>query len=183
MNVELRFYPDPVLQQRAAPIAALDEEVRQLAAGMLELMKDRRGIGLAGPQVGALHRIFVMSLGGEQPVDRVLINPEILDREGSVVGEEGCLSFPGLYAKIVRPEWIRYRALNLEGNVEEKEAEGLEARVILHETDHLDGILFLKRMSPAEKQMLSRSLRELEQDFEELHPDQSRGRAKARPRR
>lgn len=181
--MELHFYPDPVLHHKALPIAQVDDAVIRLAGEMQELMHERRGIGLAGPQVGESRRLFVMNLGVEGAVDRVLINPEILESEGMALGEEGCLSFPGLFAKIARPEWIRYRALNLQGSLEEKEAEGIEARVILHETDHLDGILFLKRMSPAEKQSLSRSLRELEREFEERHPGPAKGRGRVRAKR
>lgn len=181
--MELHFFPDPVLYQRARPVEKVDDAIVKLTAEMLELMRERRGIGLAGPQVGEGLRLFVMNLGGETPVDRILINPEVLDTEGMALGEEGCLSFPGLFARISRPEWIRYRALNIAGTVEEKEAEGIEARVILHETDHLDGVLFLKRMSPAEKQSLSRSLKELEREYEERHPGPAKGRARARVRR
>lgn len=182
-RMELHFYPDPILHQKARPVAQVDDAIVKLTGDMLELMRERRGIGLAGPQVGEGLRLFVMNLGGDAPVDRVLINPEILDTEGMALGEEGCLSFPRLYAKIARPTWIRYRALNVQGAVEEKEAEGIEARVILHETDHLDGVLFLKRMSPAEKQSLSRSLRDLEQEYEESHPGHAKGRARTRSRR
>jgi peptide deformylase len=124
-----------------------------------------------------------MNLGSPEAVDRVLIDPEILEARGQVVAEEGCLSFPSLYAKIQRAEWIRYRAMDLQGVVEEREASGLEARVIQHEIDHLDGILFLKRMSPAEKQSLAGSLRELEREWQEQHPESRKPRPKARTRR
>ncbi len=183
--MELRYYPDPILTERARPIPAIDESVVQAVTRMFELMHEKRGIGLAGPQVGYGFRVFVMNLGAKEGgVDRALINPEILETRGGSLGEEGCLSFPGIYAKIFRADWIRYRATDLDGKTEEREAEGLEARVILHEADHLDGVLFTKRMSPAEKQTNSRSLREMEREWAEQHPEQARtGKGKARARR
>ncbi len=181
--MELRYFPDPALTERARPIESIDESVAQAALEMLELMHEKNGIGLAGPQVGYGFRIFVMNPGGDGAADRVLINPEILETRGQSVGEEGCLSFPGLYAKIQRAEWIRYRYRTLAGGTEEQEAEGMEARAIQHECDHLDGILFVKRMSPAEKQSRSGQLRELERKWQARQAEAGGSRSRARARR
>ncbi|HPX93812.1 MAG TPA: peptide deformylase [Bacillota bacterium] len=132
---------DPALNKRARPVSRFNDKLRVLVDDMLETMYDGDGVGLAAPQVGVLRRIFVMDLDdGEGP--RVFINPRILETDGDQEGPEGCLSLPGLFGIVKRPMTVRVQAFDTEGQSFELEAEGLAARCICHENDHLDGILF-----------------------------------------
>jgi len=132
---------EPVLREKAVPIEEINDEIRELAREMLVLMKKTDGIGLAGPQIGLNKRIFVVC--ADDGVDRVFINPQIIGTSTETCGyEEGCLSIPGYYEDVIRPEQITIQALNEKGRRVTMEASGLLARVIQHENDHLDGILF-----------------------------------------
>jgi len=143
--LDIVLYPDAPLLDKAEPYDAVDEAVNQLAHDMVETMFAYDGVGLAGPQVGISKRIFVMAEPGKSP--RCLVNPEILEREGREEGEEGCLSLPQIYAeKVTRAAWVKVRALDERGHAVEFEAEGLGARIIQHEYDHLDGICFPDRL-------------------------------------
>lgn len=135
---------DEVLRKNAREISRFDERLAELAKDMLETMKESNGIGLAGPQVGILKRIFVMNLADEyaEEGDMIIINPEILDPEGEQENIEGCLSLPGLYGRVKRPAKLRLKYQNLQGEDCEMEAEGLLATCICHENDHLGGTLF-----------------------------------------
>ncbi|RMG42576.1 MAG: peptide deformylase [Acidobacteria bacterium] len=156
-------YPHPALSKRAEEVRAFDEELARLAADMIETMHANSGVGLAANQVGVLVRLMVVDLSaGEDPDGaRVFVNPEILEAEGEQSGEEGCLSFPGLFEIVTRPAKIRYRACDLRGNPFEGEAEGFLARAICHEIDHLDGIVFLKRMSPLKRRLALKKIERL----------------------
>jgi peptide deformylase len=143
-------YGDPRLQQPAEPVTEVTEEIQRLVQDMLETMYYANGIGLAANQVGVLKRVFVIDLHHGRRPDEVLVvlNPTIVEVEGEVREEEGCLSFPGLYAPVYRPRRVRLRGQTLTGEWREWEGEGLLARAFSHETDHLDGRLIIDRMSP-----------------------------------
>lgn len=155
----IRIYPDPVLREPAAAVAAVDDAVRKLVADMTETMRAAPGIGLAAPQVGVQRRVLVYSLGEEEPV-YAIVNPEIVERAGELTADEGCLSIPGIAYPVARAERIRVRGLDEHGVMVDREAEELEARVIQHEVDHLDGVLFIERIAPEQRREALRILRE-----------------------
>lgn len=138
--------PNDVLRQKAKAVSKVGKKQTTLADSMLRIMRDAHGVGLAAPQIGILERIIVIAPAGK-PV--VLINPEITRKEGEVIGEEGCLSIPGLYGDVPRAEFVAVKALDRKGRPVEYEMEGMAARVVQHEVDHLDGILFLDKVDPA----------------------------------
>lgn len=134
-----------VLRETAKPVDRFDEELAALVERMFVTMKQGKGIGLAGPQVGLRDRIFVVHIDGDKP--RVFINPEIVGTSTDLVSyEEGCLSIPGVYAELDRPEEIKVQAFNERGRPFVLEAQGLLARVVQHELDHLNGVLFTDRL-------------------------------------
>ena len=144
-------YGDPVLETKAEPVAIFDEELAAFCQEMFATLKRERGIGLAAPQVGVSKRIFVTDADEDKP--RVYINPEIVMTSPELVEyEEGCLSFPGLYFMVKRSGALRIQAFNEKGRPFTLEADGMLARVILHEYDHLDGKLFVDRITPLRKQ-------------------------------
>lgn len=146
----VRIMGDLVLREKAAPIEDINDNIRALAQEMLVVMKETDGIGLAGPQIGISRRIFVVR--ADDGIDRVFINPQIIGTSTEICGyEEGCLSIPGFYEDVIRPERITVQAQNENGRRFTLEAEGLLARVIQHENDHLDGILFIDRINPEKK--------------------------------
>ncbi len=142
--LDIVVYPKEPLLKAAAPVKKFGPELAKFVEDMQETMEVFDGVGLAAPQVGVSRRILVYRLPEEEA--QCLINPEILDREGSETAEEGCLSLPMLYAPVARARKIRVRALDLLGNPREFEAAELEARVIQHECDHLDGMVILDRL-------------------------------------
>lgn len=146
---------DPRLLQRAAVVAEVDRLVFDLSQGMIDAMREGNGIGLAGPQVGELKRIFVCQVAGD--IARVFINPEIIQTSQELVTmEEGCLSIPGIYADVVRPEAITVQAWNEKGRPFRIDAEGTLSRVIQHEIDHLNGVLFLEHLSERKRERLTK---------------------------
>jgi peptide deformylase len=151
-------YPDPRLRTKAAPIAEVDDELRQLAVDMLETMYQAPGIGLAATQVNVHRRMLVADISEKQDTPHVFINPEILERRGTEVMEEGCLSVPGYYESVTRSEWIRVRALNLDGQPFEMELDGLLAVVVQHEMDHLEGKLFVDYLSDLKRQRIRKRI-------------------------
>lgn len=148
---EVVQFPDPRLKLVSRPIEAITDEIRQLAADMIEVMYDEPGIGLAAPQVGASVRLFVIDTEwSDEEVGRnplVVINPEISEREGRITWDEGCLSVPDYNAVVERDAALTLRGLDLDGKPIVERAEGLRAVCIQHEVDHLDGILFIDRIS------------------------------------
>ncbi|MBL8492278.1 MAG: peptide deformylase [Rhodocyclaceae bacterium] len=140
-------YPDERLFKKAAPVDAVDDEVRKLAGDMAETMYAAPGIGLAATQVDVHRRVIVIDVSEDKSGLLVLINPVILSRDGECEGDEGCLSVPGIYETVVRNERVRVRALDLEGQSFELEAEGLLAVCIQHEMDHLEGKVFVEYLS------------------------------------
>ncbi|MDP2576560.1 MAG: peptide deformylase [Gemmatimonadota bacterium] len=152
--MDVRLLGDPVLRRRGDEITNIDESIRKLAADMLETMYAAEGIGLAAPQVGISLRLFVMEALEPEQEARAVINPVITHKAGTDRDEEGCLSVPGLNALVDRAEEIVMEGLDLEGEPIRIEAAGLLARCIQHEVDHLDGILFIDRVSPLQRKML-----------------------------
>lgn len=144
----LRFYGDPVLRRKARPIRTVDGSVRALAEEMIRVMRDARGIGLAANQVGEPVQLLVTdpSAGDEEEKPSVLLNPRIVSRTGAVTDEEGCLSFPGLRIPVKRALEIRVEGQDLSGNPTALEARGVLARVLQHEIDHLNAVLFVDRL-------------------------------------
>jgi peptide deformylase len=159
--LEIRKYGDPVLQQRAEPVTEFDDRLRKLVDDMFETMYAAPGVGLAAPQVGVSRRLFVMDCTSGRARDgaKVLINPEILVKEGSVKGDEGCLSFPGIFFELSRAERVVARAQNVNGEWYEIDAMDLEARCVLHENDHLDGVVFIDHLSPLRRDLIRRKIR------------------------
>lgn len=148
-------YPDPVLREPTEEVTSFDEELKSLADEMLETMYASDGIGLAGPQVGISKKIAVIEYKGEK---YVLINPVIFEREGAIIVEEGCLSFPGIYEKVEAPELIKVEYQDVNGDHFEKDVEGFLACVFSHEIDHLNGKLLIDRVSPLKRQFLKKKL-------------------------
>ena len=148
------------------PVGAdeFDANLKKLVADMFETMREARGVGLAAPQVGVSQRLFVMDCsGGDDPAAKfAFINPEIIHVEGEQYGEEGCLSFPGLYTKVERQMRAIIRAHDVEGNLFELDVEDLSARCVLHETDHCDGIVFLDRMTSLKRRFAKQKIRQLQ---------------------
>jgi len=157
------IYGDPVLREKADPVKEIDRETKNLVADMIATIQDANGLGLAAPQVGVCRRIFIADLSALDLAEsiRVFINPEILETSGEVVLEEGCLSFPGIYQKISRPDKVTVRATDPEGNLFEMEASGMMARVILHEYDHLEGKLFIDYLSTISRALMKGKLKKL----------------------
>ena len=162
----LRYFGDPVLRKKAVPVKEITPEIRDLAEGMFEVMYTARGIGLAAPQVGASQRVFIVDVEPEEGarVKRVFVNPVLVAKEGSMIGEEGCLSIPGLYADVKRAARVVFEALDETGAPFRIEAEGLLARVLQHELDHLDGVLFIDRLSIIRRKLLEPKLEKIRQE-------------------
>lgn len=162
-------YPHPALRYESRPVERIDEELRANVRAMFELMYDARGIGLAANQVALPFQLFVLNLTADpdrKDQEFVFINPEIVKRHGSLEEEEGCLSFPGLYANVHRAKKIRVKAFDIEGNPIELEAEDLLSRAIQHETDHLHGRLFVDYLNPNVKTAaLSAKVKEFETQY------------------
>jgi peptide deformylase len=163
----IRRLGDPVLKSRATPVDRFDDSLRRQVSRMAGIMNDALGVGLAAPQLGISQRLLVYRVGPDAPLT-VLANPELEWASGDVeVGEEGCLSIPGVLVDVDRPVHVRVRGLDEEGEQRMVEASGLEARVIQHEIDHLDGVLILERTSRDERKRALRELREAEQRRDE----------------
>ncbi len=161
-GMDVVIYPHPVLRRAAQPIEEIDDYVRLTASRMLELMLREKGVGLAAPQVAWGARLIVTSPSGKPEDARVYLNPVIEERSREKdVLVEGCLSLPAITGKIERSTRIRLRAFDLTGEDLELSLEGFPARVVQHEVDHLDGILIVDRMSPAERAAADKKLKEL----------------------
>jgi peptide deformylase len=151
-------FPDPRLRKKAVPVEVVDDPLRQLIDDMFETMYEAPGIGLAATQVDVHRRLLVADVSQEKDEPQVLINPEILERDGSAITEEGCLSVPGYYEEIERAERIKVRYLDRDGNEQESEYEGLLAVCVQHEIDHLDGKLFVDYLSEIKRQRIRKRL-------------------------
>jgi peptide deformylase len=150
----LHLLGSPVLRQPSAEVARVDDEVRTLVQDLFDTMHAAKGIGLAANQVGIARRVAVVEAEGDSPL--VLINPVILEKKGSEKGEEGCLSIPDLFGDVERAMQVVVETSDLTGQRVRVAAEGLKARAIQHEIDHLDGIVFLDRLSPLKRRLLLR---------------------------
>ena len=161
---KIRIYGDPVLRKSAETVTEFDDKIRGLADDLAETMySEFNGVGLAAPQIGYSKRLIVIDLSyGEQKDGLItLINPEIIEAEGENILEEGCLSVPEIYENVARAQRIKVRFRNLDGDEQEMDVEDFLARVIQHESDHLDGILFIDRLSTVKRNILAKTLREL----------------------
>lgn len=156
-------YGEPVLENEAEPVTAFDEELKKLTDDMFESMYAAHGVGLAAPQIGIAKRLAVIDVTcGEDPNEKlVLCNPEILHAEGKQSSEEGCLSLPSFRAPVTRPDKVTVHAQDLQGNWFEKTGEGLLARALLHETDHLHGRLFITHLSALRRDLIKRKIKKL----------------------
>jgi peptide deformylase len=148
-------FPDPVLKQKAAPVTVITDEVRQLAQDMAETMYDAPGVGLAAPQVGVLQRLIVIDVAAKDEAPQLItvINPVIVQCEGEVYEEEGCLSVPDFSANVRRYETVVVKGLSLDGQERVWQADGLLAIAFQHEIDHLEGTLFVDRLSPLKREL------------------------------
>jgi peptide deformylase len=178
--LKIVHYPHPSLRHKAVPLTGIDDNLRTIAYAMLDLMYTHNGLGLAAPQVGLPFQMFVVNYAGDpekKEAEGIYINPSILDKKGTMEGEEGCLSFPQLYQKIRRAKTVRVHAYNLQGQQVELELTDLPARLWQHEYDHLHGVLFIDKLGTIGKLSARGSLREFEyvykrsQDRGEIPPD------------
>jgi peptide deformylase len=165
---EIVKYPDPILQQPTEPVTEFNEELRTIVDDMFESMYAAQGIGLAAPQIGISKRITVIDLSFKKNPDEkiVLINPEIISKQGKQNEEEGCLSLPEIREKVTRAEKVRVRAQDVEGKWFEIDGEELLSRAFQHEIDHLDGILFIFRVSALKRDLLLRKIRKMQKNGE-----------------
>jgi peptide deformylase len=162
MSFSIRTYGDPVLKSKAAPITDVDGKLVRLVHDMFTTLYDSElGIALAAPQIGVQKQVVVWDLGdGER---QVIFNPEIVESDGEWVYDEGCLSIPGLYVEMVRPKTVLLRGVDLDGEIVEREADELEARMHQHELDHLNGVLMFDRMQPDQRREALAEYRRLQQ--------------------
>ena len=148
----IRILGDPVLEKKCRPVDRMTLRLKMLVGDMFETMYDANGVGLAAPQVGVLRRIVVIDVGKEDengelvPDPHVLVNPEIIETDGEQCGDEGCLSFPGKFGVVTRPQKVKVRAFDINMNPYELEGEDLLARAICHECDHLEGVMYTTKV-------------------------------------
>ena len=161
--LEVKKLGCPVLRKKCQPVAQVTDEVRQLVDDMFETMYAEEGIGLAAPQVGVCQRLLVLDVGPHDPLAEALafINPQILGSDGEFVGEEGCLSLPGIAGDVKRPEQVRVAALGRDGTAFEMDLAGMAAKVLQHEVDHLDGVLVIDHFSAIRRNLLRGQLKRL----------------------
>ena len=168
--MKIVHYPHPVLRHPAGPVTTIDKELRVNVGNMMELMYEAKGLGLAAPQVALPFQLLVMNITGdpEKPeCEEVFLNPQIVEKKGVMQGEEGCLSFPGLYQDVRRAQTIKVRAYNLKGELVEKVVSDLEARAWQHEIDHLNGVLFIDKMGPLARMGSKKYLDDYVEEFKE----------------
>jgi peptide deformylase len=161
-------YPHPALRWKSKPVTEINDDLRRVVAEMFELMYAAKGIGLAANQVGLPDRLFILNLSADpaqKDEEVVFINPEILKRKGSAEGEEGCLSFPGMYGQVKRAAKIVIEAFDLKGECFEYSLDELAARAAQHETDHLDGVLFIDRLTDTARRELEPVIGDFDAQF------------------
>lgn len=172
--MEIVQYPHPALRWKSKPVQEINADLRKVVAEMFELMYASKGIGLAANQVALPWRLFVINLTGdpaEKDEEFVFLNPEILKRKGTVEGEEGCLSFPGLYGPVRRAADIVVEAFDLSGSAFEFTLDDLGARAVQHEADHLDGVLFIDRMIDSARRSADPMIADFEVRFRKLQAE------------
>ena len=153
--LEIKKYPDPVLKKKTLPVEVFDAELEEFVKKLFASMHVHDGVGLAAPQVGVLKKIAVVEY---QEKSYVLINPKIIDQKGVQESEEGCLSFPGIYANVLRPNWVKVEAQNEKGETQILEGEGYLARAFLHEMDHLNGKVFIDYLSSLKRNAIKKKI-------------------------
>ena len=168
MEREIVKYGAKILRRKCSPVKEMDGEVQTLIQDLFDSMHAADGVGLAAPQIGELLRVVVIDVSGQEPEHPpvALINPRIVGASGSVVGEEGCLSFPGLYGDVERHAVVEVEAMDARGAPLRFTAEGFYARALQHEIDHLDGQLFIDLLSPLKRQLLRGALKRLRKEGE-----------------
>lgn len=179
-QLQIITYPNPILRYTAKPLKRVDAKLREIATRMFELMYEHRGVGLAAPQVGLPIRLFVMNSAGkkDEGEEHVIINPVITRPRSSEVDQEGCLSIPNVHGNVARAKTVRINAFDLKGNEINQDVTGYEARIFQHETDHLDGKLFIDRLAEGSMGAIMEELDTLVTDFQsrqrvaEIPPDQ-----------
>lgn len=161
MILDVVKYGDPILTKHAEAVTVFDEKMHKLIDDMFQTMYGAPGVGLAAPQVGVLRRLFVMdcSSGKDKKQKVALINPVIETEEGEQIGDEGCLSFPGIFLEVKRPQRVVVRALDIDGSEITLDVMDLQARCVSHETDHLDGELFISYISPLKRDLTKRKIK------------------------
>lgn len=166
--LEIVLYPDPILREKCEPVTEITDEIRALIDDMTQTMYDAPGIGLAASQVGSRHRVIIVDVGDDEETGRrsrlyQIINPEIIETAGSVESEEGCLSIPDIRESVKRSRSITVQGLDPDGKTIKIEAEGLLSICLQHEIDHLDGILFIDRISRLKRELVKSRLKKLSQ--------------------
>ena len=156
--LKIRKSGDPLLRRRAAEVSEITPELHRIIADMVDTMYDEAGIGLAAPQVGISLRLMVVG-HDEKREPRALVNPVIANRGGQVTAEEGCLSIPGVFAQVTRAEWVDVEAKDVDGEPVKIHGRGLQARVLQHEIDHLDGVLFIDHLDPVARDRIKRRIK------------------------
>ena len=165
--MELKLYPDRILRRKCQPVREVDDEVLHRAEEMLQFMYESDGVGLAGPQIAWPRQILTLDVGGEHLDPRIFVNPRIVNREGYIEMEEGCLSLPGIRALVPRAEKVAVVAYTILGERIEAEAEGLAAVAWQHELDHLNGILFIDHLAPTQLITIRDELKRMGQEVRE----------------
>ena len=165
-GLKIIYWPDPRLKKRSDPVVVFDERLRELAARMLDIMREYKGVGLAAPQVGLNIRLFVINPTGKPEDDKVYVNPVLSDPAGeNEEKEEGCLSIPEIDVNITRPTIVKMQAQDVFGQPFDQAASGFITRIWQHENDHLDGRLIIDRMTPVGKMTNRKQLKKLEDDY------------------
>lgn len=161
--LSIKVHPDPVLRVKCATVETFDEELGRLAKDMIQTMNAAPGVGLAACQVGREIRMAIVdpSAGEDPKALHVLVNPEVVEKRGREVDDEGCLSIPGITEKVARPAYVKIEAQDLEGEPFVLEGEGLMSRVIYHEVDHLNGVLFIDHLTGLRKERVRRKMKRL----------------------
>ena len=173
--LRLITYPGPVLRKQAKPVKNVDGKLIETAGEMFEVMYENCGIGLAAPQVGISQRMLVLDIRQDGFPDYIMINPRIIRSEGAVDAEEGCLSVPELFGEINRAELVEVAYIDRDGEEQILQAEGLLARAIQHEIDHLNGVLFIDRLEKAQRKAIEQQLRELAEATKERNAGNNAG--------
>jgi peptide deformylase len=160
--MKIIYYGDPILRETAKEVTEVTDEIRTILDEMVEIMREENGVGLAANQVGLTQRFFVGEVEGTV---KKIINPEITEfGKEEIELEEGCLSIPGIYKRVKRPEKIKVKYLNEKGETVEEELDGVWARVFQHELDHLNGVLFIDKLSPLNKRLISKRLAQIKKE-------------------
>ncbi|MFT7670594.1 MAG: peptide deformylase [Planctomycetota bacterium] len=168
LDFQISIYPAPVLRKPAQAMETFDSDLKETVSAMFVRMRESTGVGLAAPQVGLNQRILVLNHTGEEGDDLALVNPKILKLSGPRTEyEEGCLSFPGIYGQVTRPDRVKISAQTVDGESFEAQYEGFQGRVIQHEMDHLEGVLLIDRISPADKLRNKLAFEDLVLDYKE----------------